>query len=190
MMGASHDCSVQSRSAFSCPLRGHPPTLTFPLEGGGNYGFIAATYASPLEGEVGAQRRVGGWRAAPKKKMAARRDDSLTRPADGAILRTVTPALSRGPSRSLVRADEWFPARYRVRDDDLWRCAGLRTGPVAAPCHSGFKPLLSSSAQKCLLLSAPRTPPHPNPPPRWGEGIMISPQSLTPPPLSRGIAHE
>ena len=189
MMGASHDCPVQCRSAFSCPLRGHPPTLTLPLEGGGNYGFSAVPYTSPLEGEVGAERRVGGWRAAPKKKTAARRDDSLTSPADGAILRTVTPALSRGPSRSLARADEWFPARCRVRDDDLWGCAGLRTSPATAPCHSGFKPLLSSSAQKRHLLSASRIPPHPNPPPRWGEGIVMSPPSVTPSLLRGRSAH-
>ena len=31
-----------------------PPTLTLPLEGGGNCRFVSVVYASPLEGEVGA----------------------------------------------------------------------------------------------------------------------------------------
>ena len=44
--------SVQQRRLLSAPRT--PPTLTLPLKGGGNYGFIAVTYTSPLEGEVGA----------------------------------------------------------------------------------------------------------------------------------------
>ena len=49
---------VQKRLLLSAPRT--PPTLALPLKGGGNYAFIAASYTSPLEGEVGAQRREGG----------------------------------------------------------------------------------------------------------------------------------
>jgi len=42
------------QKVFYCPLRGHPPTPTLPLKGGGNCDFDTVTYTSPLEGEVGA----------------------------------------------------------------------------------------------------------------------------------------
>ena len=56
--------SVRKNLFVSAPRT--PPTLTLPLKGGGNCGFIAIPYTSPLEGEVGAQRREGGWRTALK----------------------------------------------------------------------------------------------------------------------------
>ena len=49
--------------------------LTLPLgrqrrpeaaKGGGDFSVVVIDHTSPLAGEVGVQRRVGGWRGAPK----------------------------------------------------------------------------------------------------------------------------
>ena len=69
---ASLQCRlVQCRKRRLLSASRTPPTLTLPLEGGGNYGFTAVTYTSPLEGEVGAQRREGGLAGSPQRPSSA-----------------------------------------------------------------------------------------------------------------------
>ena len=81
------------------PASRRPPTLTLPLKGGGHCRFASVVYASPLEGEVGAQRREGGWRGAPKGLCPSDRSCLAVSPKakpDSSGLWAILPVLALG----------------------------------------------------------------------------------------------
>ena len=104
-----HRCPVKGNSVFLSAPR-TPPTPVLPrsrqrrpevAKGGGN--LSVAVFTSPLAGEVGAQRRVGGWRGAPKElyraaspRPAERPDRPCVSKRDAKIVSTsCSPALHR-----------------------------------------------------------------------------------------------